>query len=603
MIMVLLIVYWGYLALFFFLAGFFVSRLIVFRRNTDISKNLNAGYFIFVGIAATTVLMMGASFFIRIHDETHFAAAVGLLVYTILERKPIMDRVKKSLHHWRSDLVQFSKPRRMVAVSVFALAAIVLVGFVAAFSNGDPSIYDTGLYHAQMVKWIQEYSAVPGLANIHGRFGFNNSWFVTAAFVDVGPFVGKSYHVVTGFIYLVILETVLWRLFGLACRRITLPNLFCLPMFFLLMQFLGPEGEHAANSLSTDIPSSFFILMSVLYFLDVIESESLDNRTLGFGTLLVSFAVTIKLLAAPLLLLPIVLLGKQVIVERSLTKTIVWSLLTVGLTAGVVLVPWLCRGIVTSGYLLYPSTVFDVFHMDWKVPKELAVNEMRSVMAWARVAGEAPSQVLDHGFLNWLPRWTDRNDWHMWLTGVIIINYILSSVIFLQRLTPLIIKHWGLYLTFGCGLVYWFASAPDTRFAWGYFVSIECLITASVCFIFIGRIPSVSQDKYSAAIVFCCLLVSCAPAIRPSLLGMRDILRNEPLSSYPAPVNRSEIVYPSGTKLFVCDEMCYDAALPTIPRFDPRDSYGNLREKKYFIAMRGNMVQEGFRFTDGTNHR
>ncbi|EMO63800.1 hypothetical protein LEP1GSC133_1179, partial [Leptospira borgpetersenii serovar Pomona str. 200901868] len=37
-----------------------------------------------------------------------------------------------------------------------------------------PFAYDSGLYHIQSIKWIQEYSVVPGLANLHGRFGFNS---------------------------------------------------------------------------------------------------------------------------------------------------------------------------------------------------------------------------------------------------------------------------------------------------------------------------------------------------------------------------------------------------------------------------------------------
>ena len=40
---------------------------------------------------------------------------------------------------------------------------------------------DTESYHIQSIKWIQEYGSVPGLVNLHERFGFNSSWFSSVA--------------------------------------------------------------------------------------------------------------------------------------------------------------------------------------------------------------------------------------------------------------------------------------------------------------------------------------------------------------------------------------------------------------------------------------
>jgi hypothetical protein len=34
--------------------------------------------------------------------------------------------------------------------------------------------FDTGLYHLPMVNWISNYALPFGLANLHGRFGFNS---------------------------------------------------------------------------------------------------------------------------------------------------------------------------------------------------------------------------------------------------------------------------------------------------------------------------------------------------------------------------------------------------------------------------------------------
>lgn len=36
--------------------------------------------------------------------------------------------------------------------------------------------YDSDLYHAQSIRWIEEYGIVPGLGNIHVRFAYNSSF-------------------------------------------------------------------------------------------------------------------------------------------------------------------------------------------------------------------------------------------------------------------------------------------------------------------------------------------------------------------------------------------------------------------------------------------
>src|SRR5688572_18243661 len=54
--------------------------------------------------------------------------------------------------------------------------------------NAGPIIMDdTESYHIQSIKWIQEYGSVPGLVNLHERFGFNSSWFSSVALFSFLP--------------------------------------------------------------------------------------------------------------------------------------------------------------------------------------------------------------------------------------------------------------------------------------------------------------------------------------------------------------------------------------------------------------------------------
>jgi hypothetical protein len=47
--------------------------------------------------------------------------------------------------------------------------------------------YDSALYHLLAVRWVWEYGAVPGLANLHGRLGFNSALASLAGLLGV-PF-------------------------------------------------------------------------------------------------------------------------------------------------------------------------------------------------------------------------------------------------------------------------------------------------------------------------------------------------------------------------------------------------------------------------------
>ena len=49
---------------------------------------------------------------------------------------------------------------------------------------------DDYVYEFQAIRWFHDYAIVPGLANVHGRFGFNNAHHLYAAMFSVGPWEG-----------------------------------------------------------------------------------------------------------------------------------------------------------------------------------------------------------------------------------------------------------------------------------------------------------------------------------------------------------------------------------------------------------------------------
>src|SRR5580693_4734875 len=91
---------------------------------------------------------------------------------------------------------------------------VALAFLIALRSCGPCEHYDTGLYGAQELSWIQTYPAIPGLANLHGRFGFNSSVFLCIAALGQGVWKELGFHLFTGFML-----TAMWATLLPACAR------------------------------------------------------------------------------------------------------------------------------------------------------------------------------------------------------------------------------------------------------------------------------------------------------------------------------------------------------------------------------------------------
>jgi hypothetical protein len=86
---------------------------------------------------------------------------------------------------------------RRSASGTFLLPRIypVLLGaaalWLAALSMRSPENYDSGFYHFNSIRWLNESPIVLGLGNLFNRLAFNQSFFTIATkFSWTGPFAG-----------------------------------------------------------------------------------------------------------------------------------------------------------------------------------------------------------------------------------------------------------------------------------------------------------------------------------------------------------------------------------------------------------------------------
>lgn len=253
--------------------------------------------------------------------------------------------------------------------------------------------FDTGLYHAQSIRWIEEYGVVPGLANLHNRFGYNSAAFALCALFGGAGLTAEPMHCVPGFFALLCafrclqLKSVL-----LGKRKVCLSDFLYIGCIFYLVSVFRELVS----------PASDYFAMLILFWAAMCWVEQLEQKQKNLTpfcllALVLVWAVSVKLSTAVLLLLvlyPAVLLLRQ---KR-------WKEIGLYLGLGVLIVlPWLIRNVLISGWLLYPFTLFDVFEVDWKIPKGYADYDRFEIQVYGKEIFDVNRK--DMPFWQWFPNW------------------------------------------------------------------------------------------------------------------------------------------------------------------------------------------------------
>ena len=82
--------------------------------------------------------------------------------------------------------------------------AVLILAFLTVLENAThtPANPDTGLYHAQTIRWFETYRIVPGLGNLHERLALNSSWLVLNASLSAAFLRLRSFHLMGGVLFL-----------------------------------------------------------------------------------------------------------------------------------------------------------------------------------------------------------------------------------------------------------------------------------------------------------------------------------------------------------------------------------------------------------------
>jgi hypothetical protein len=321
----------------------------------------------------------------------------------------------------------------------------IMIWWAFRFTRSGYPVWDHGLYHLQSTLWNTLEPVIPGLANIHARLGFNSSTFVLAAGLNSPMFGGWHLALVSPMLFEGMVAATLVLSIRFAAERIA--RLYSFIVVIVLL--FEPKWLLQWSYLSPDPVITMGIFYVVLLYL--------QKRT-SWLFLAVPFLITVKLSAAPLLLL---LDWKRFRTHR------------LAATAGALLLfIWVGRNIALSGHLLFPVPATRL-PVSWAVPKDLSQNTAAWITSWARQPGKRPEETRG---LGWIRPWANRVYANEAARSAFEIFCI--GILFLVWSKALRTLDWWLFLAIALALLFWFISAPDPRFGIGFLFAIAFLSLA-----------------------------------------------------------------------------------------------------------------------------
>ncbi|HYZ71590.1 MAG TPA: hypothetical protein VE641_00830, partial [Chthoniobacterales bacterium] len=235
-----------------------------------------------------------------------------------------------------------------------------------ALTNG--YCHDTLLYHLAAVRWVADFGSVPGLANLHGRFGFNSALHPLAGLFG-GPFgIAVSREFVNSVIVLCASAVLLQ---GTRLDRKEFFTQASIYAALLLPLILGQLFSECLSSPQPDVAGVAIAILVTWHLREVIFDTDTppDIQQSAFLRCLMasSLVVMLKLSYAALGLGAAGLVTLVILIRRRRFMAICVPVLFVFVCS----IPWVCRGYITSGYPLYPAEL-GAIHFDWMVPHEAA---------------------------------------------------------------------------------------------------------------------------------------------------------------------------------------------------------------------------------------
>ncbi|MCY3834159.1 MAG: hypothetical protein OXG85_14185 [Chloroflexi bacterium] len=337
---------------------------------------------------------------------------------------------------------------------------------------GMPIAFDTGFRDIQAVMWIDAYPLAPGLGNLFSSLAYNQSAYLYDALLDTSIWSGRAYYIATGLLLMAYLAYALRAALQVyrsrAAREVGWSRVFAaLTIPFILFQTVRWGG---ITHFLTDTVVELVGFLTMIYLLDFLQYWGTKNRTDNYLVyrlaIIILTGITVKQSYA-VYGMATAALAILVWIQRGGARRLVASSAPLCLLALAFLLPWMARGVVTSGYLAYPHSI-GRFELDWTMPEDQIELRQTRLATNTRLRGGDPEVVL--ASWDWLGPWLEDYASNVFPTLLPTVISFFGLGLYLcgvlrhrgQR-SPPIVRWWALS-PLAVMLVFWFFTVPEDKY-------------------------------------------------------------------------------------------------------------------------------------------
>lgn len=462
--------------------------------------------YVMCGLVCVTVYAQFFSLFAGVGLWANVVLCAACIVIFLRERQGILETLKGWLPWEDGVAVKAEAGVSGKADSIFCVikcASVILLFLLFAYgtSRGIPH-YDTALYHAQSIRWIEEYGVVKGLGNLHCRLAYNSSSFALSALYSMVFLGGQSFHCAAGFLAFALAVGCLRLIDSLRERKLRAADFARVMCVYYLVNIFDEMISPASDYFMVLI--AFYLVITWLSLAERGEKEIFPYALL---CVLAVFLLTVKLSAALILLLTIYPACRLVKEKR-------WGQTGVYLGLGIVTaLPFLIRNVLLSGWLVYPFTSIDFFDVAWKIPKGIADYDAREIQVWGR--GYSDVANYDISPRAWLPEWfralagSDKVFVMAAVLAVVALLVWIGYCLWRRRFFALLL----IQCTVTASFIFWLGTSPLMRYGCVYVYLTPALVFGGIYAAMMEterRVPIGSRRKavsLCACTAICLLLV------------------------------------------------------------------------------------------------
>lgn len=449
--MIFELISWIYISLICLIWGNIILKLF-FGINKE--SAIDFPIVCFLGMSFIGVIAFYISLIIPLNFTVKFILQIPVLLILINKnfRGIIFSQLRKSFTNLS------------VSDSFFLFFTLLMILFICTTPVIHP---DTLNYHVFSVEIFEKYGTIPGIANLKPHFGFQSLWFTQLSFFGFSLFRPRHLFPLNA---VVMVWLIIFLVSKSARRKISFsgPDLSISGIWYLFLVLFcilsWTQIRLTASSLSPDFIVTLSILLSFYFFVkkeDAVSKKKSDLLAVFFSII----AVTIKLSAAPVLLLPACLIGLAAIRGK-------WQFaVRITIFLALISAPVLIRNIISTGYPFYPSLFGSIYPFEWKIAPSRIILLQHYITSYARytVSMSDVDMLYANSIKIWLPVWW-RNLYMIDKTVILIIIFgVLVDISFFRTWVRSYSGRTFVALIVAItGVLFWFVEAPDPRFGTGF---------------------------------------------------------------------------------------------------------------------------------------